>query len=234
MSSSETASQSKWRALYALRERIVVFISQLEKRTRLFPPPFHRHTVGGDNAIDQLQIQHSETISKCTGEYIVGVFNKGDSIASGSTATLLCNCPGWMLTQPEYAELNNEEHENMDALYGIGVSLKCFVQKHWNDKWNPAWKEMDWVLLGDPVTTGANLNTLSGINGMTYNCEFRINYSSDIKLQTSDGRYAIRSDMVTIHKQKTAAIATGSELFIPYDNLIKEKEEVMQERLNPS
>jgi hypothetical protein len=214
----------------------------------LYPPPFHRHTIGGDAKIDALHIQYSDTVSSVADELILGVFvtdgastsSKTDGTENSRTShsrnsscssghTYLCNYPGWLLTEHEYTELNNEDHENMGALYGFSVPLKAFVRTHWNEVWDPAWKEVDWVLMGDPVTTGANLNTLSGISGKTYNCEFRINHHASLKLPTKDGRYAVVSDMVTIHRQsKVKLLAPNTELFVAYDNVIKGKKQMLE------
>jgi hypothetical protein len=119
----------------------------------------------------------------------------------------------------------------MGALYGFSVPLKVFVRKNWNEAWDPAWKEVEWVLMGDPVTTGSNFNTLSGISGKTYNCEFRVNHHASLKLLTKDGRYSVVSDIVTIHKRsKVKLSASNAELFVAYDNVIKDKGQMLQDQ----
>lgn len=134
-SSSSTAdatlnNQAKWDTLYTLRERMLLFVAHLKRRTRLYPPPFYRATVGGDAAVNWLTIQHSHTVSRVAEEYVLGVFYTPDAVAtvaaaaaaaSTNSGTYLCNYPGWILTQEEYAELNNEHNLNMKALYGVGV-----------------------------------------------------------------------------------------------------------------
>lgn len=236
MSAATSSLQDKWDAMYALRKRIVQFVTVLEQRNRLHPPPFHRHLIGGDAHIEQLQIRHSETISRYAEEYMVGTFNGKSSADSSndhishSVNTFLCNYPGWLLTQQEYSELNDEQHENMNALYGVEVALKAFAAKHWKATWDPAWKDIDWVVLGDPVTVGANINTLSGAKDKTYNCELRINYSADMKIATLDGRYAVSSDLVTVHRQAKVSIAHGDELFVAYDNVIRHKLQTLAKR----
>jgi hypothetical protein len=228
---SDSSNQVKWDTLYTLRERIVLFILQLERRTRLYPPPFHRATVGGDAVGSDLAIRHSETISHVAKAYLLGVFKHGENDTVDRSGTCLCNYAGWLLTQEEYAELNNEHNLNMTALYGVGVPLHAFVLKHWNEEvWDPAWKEVEWVLLGDPVTTGANINTLTGTAKKVYNAEIHVNCSKDMKVATKDGRYAVLSEMVTIHKQPKVAVKVGDEIFIAYDNVVKEKQQVLQER----
>jgi hypothetical protein len=145
----------------------------------------------------------------------------------------LCNYPGWLLTQHDHAELNNADNENMGALYGLSVPLKAFALKHWDEcRWDPAWKDVDWVVMADPVTTGANVNTLSGISGKTYNCEFHVNPHASMKLLTKDGRYSVLSDTVSLHwqaarKAKIASTSGGTELFVAYDNVIKEKKQIL-------
>jgi len=227
-SSSPTSHDAKWETLYALRERIVRFVAQLEKRTKLYPPPFHRCMIGGDAKIEQVSVRYSEDVSQSAGEYIVGVFNDGETIGSHPSSTYVCNYPGWIVTQQEYTELNDHAHENMGALFGIDVPLQAFVRKHWNPNWDPAWKAVEWVVLGDPVSTGSNFNTLSGIPNKAYNCEFRINNCAEYKVLTKDGRYSVISDLVTIHRQKAATIRTGAELFVAYDNLIRVKKKKQQ------
>ena len=167
-------------------------------------------------------------VQRRCGEYIVGVFNDGETIDPHSS-TYVCNYPGWILTQQEYTELNDDAHENMGALFGIDVPLQAFVRKHWNPTWDPAWKEVEWVVLGDPVSTGGNFNTLSGIPNKAYNCEFRINNRAEYKVLTKDGRYSVISEVVTIHRQKAATIRTGVELFVAYDNLIRAKKRLAAE-----
>ena len=245
--------QRKWDSVYALRERIVRFVAQLERRTKLYPPPFHRATIGGDAHLNSLQVQHSEAVSRVAGDYMLGVFHttqqqqqeedtsssSRSSSSSNSTSfapSFLCNYPGFLLTPQEYDELNDELHENMGALYGFDTPLSSFVSSHWDDSWNPCWKEVDqWVLLGDPVTTGSNLNTLAGLTGgSSYNCEFRVNTRAEMKLRTSDGRYAVSSDMVTVHGRSSGSSKQGAkavsrlgpheELFVAYDHVIKRKQ----------
>jgi hypothetical protein len=245
-SSTNALEQVKWDTLYALQERIVRFIASLERRNRLYPPPFHRRTIGGDAKIDGLRIQYSDTVSSVANKTVLGVFLNADdsgissesgtevctsssssSTSSSSSNTYLSNYPGWLLTEDEYAELNNKDHENIGALYGFGLPLKAFMRKHWSEAWDPPWKEVDWVLMGDPVTTGANFNTLSGIKGKTYNCEFRVNHHPSLKLLTKDGRYSVVSDIVTIHTQsKVKRLASHAELFVPYDDVVKGKKRV--------
>ena len=225
---STSSHDAKWETLYALRERIVRFVGQLEKRTKLYSPPFHRYMIGGDAKIEQVSVRYSEDVSQSAGEYIVGVFNDGETIDPHSS-TYVCNYPGWILTQQEYTELNDDAHENMGALFGIDVPLQAFVRKHWNPTWDPAWKEVEWVVLGDPVSTGGNFNTLSGIPNKAYNCEFRINNRAEYKVLTKDGRYSVISEVVTIHRQKAATIRTGVELFVAYDNLIRAKKRLAAE-----
>jgi len=111
---STSSHDTKWETLYALRERIVRFVAQLEKRTKLYPPPFHRCMIGGDAKIEQVSVRYSEDVSQSASEYIVGVFNDGETIDPHSS-TYVCNYPGWILTQQEYTELNDETHENMGA-----------------------------------------------------------------------------------------------------------------------
>jgi hypothetical protein len=79
---------TKWEALYALRERIVLFVAMLERRNRLYPLPFHRCMHGGRRCenLDALTVRYSDTVSTvAAGETILGVFFEKTEINNQST-----------------------------------------------------------------------------------------------------------------------------------------------------
>jgi hypothetical protein len=225
-SSMSNQLQTKYNNMYELRERIVRFVCMLERRTRLYPAPFHRQLVGGDAHVDSVEMRHSEDVTNAAKSFCVGVFHVGP--VSLSSSHYICNYTGWLLTVSEYDELNDEEHENMQCLYGFDVPLTNFVQTHWNPKWDEACRDMKWVVMGDPVSIGGNFNTLSGIADKAYNCEFRVDTRSQLKIATRDGRFSVVSDIVTIHKKKGVVLRDGMELFVAYDNVIKKKNKLQE------
>lgn len=77
----EQSTKIKWDILYTLRARIIQFIVSLEKRTKLYPPPFHRFLVGEDAKLDQLSVRYSEKVSQCASDYILDEFNDRFSLA---------------------------------------------------------------------------------------------------------------------------------------------------------
>jgi hypothetical protein len=239
---SVQSETNKWALLRALRQRIVQFVAALETEHRHSPAPFVRRLHGDSTHLPELVVHKSESVSTAaaTGECILGVFYAGSTLKRGTTVKL-ANYTGWLLTAEEYNELNDAAHENMNALYGFEVkSLTTFVDAHFKDDDDDAggdkrWKGATWVVLGDPVTMGANVNTPGRAtrsarrSGWTLmipqrtNVEFHINTDSNLKQRRRDGRYAVSAELVTMHKRLHSAMHEGDELFVAYDRLLAAK-----------
>ena len=128
--------QKKWDRLYALKNRIMLFIAELERRYRLLPPPFLRGMVGGQVEWKHAKIEYSKAVSTAANnECMLGVFNSGAGLPVHARE-FIATYSGWILTRDEYDELNSIEREKMGCLYGIEANaLKTFVTANWDNNW---------------------------------------------------------------------------------------------------
>ena len=240
MSAAASALDAKWASLRALRTRIIAFVAELETRYKLLPPPFVRTQVGNAFEWDKVYIQHSAAVTKAANdEFMLGVFYNGTTNLSSGSKQCVATYSGWFMTQDEYNELN--KRENMGALYGVEASaLKTFVQANWDEhRWDAAWKQMDWVVVADPVSVAANINASFGVvkpsavrDGLVSqrsNTRFSCDHRASLKVRQSDGRYTVDCGYMSVHKANDATIKPGDELFLSYGALIRDKLEQQQQ-----
>jgi hypothetical protein len=181
------------------------------------------------------QIKHSQSVTDAAhNQFMLGVFNELKDL-SKHERQFIGTYSGWILTRDEYDELNRLEGIKMNALYGIEAkALKRFVADHWDETWEPSWKDAEWTVLADPVSVAANINSSFNVYKRsksnesqavkaTTNCKFSCNHSSELKIKNEAGRYAIKSTYMNVEKKANVAIAKGDELFLAYHRLIKDK-----------
>ncbi len=123
----------------------------------------------------------------------------------------------------------------MEALYGIEAkALKSFVASHWDETWEPSWKNADWIVLADPLSVAANINSSFNVYKhsknnesqtvkATTNCRFSCHHSTELKIKDESGRYAIKTSYITVEKKVDVSIPKGEEFFLAYHRLIKDK-----------
>lgn len=230
----EDESTKKWNHLYKLKNRILLYVAELERRYKIVPPPFLREMVGGQVEWNEVVVKHSEAVSKAANnDYTLGVFYQVVTNLSAGSRQFIGTYSGWILTRAEYDELNSVDRECMGALYGAEANaLKGFVTNHWDINWDVAWKEVDWVIVADPTSLTANINAPSNIVkiGKTGdqvkqrpNCCFSFDHSNSLKIKCGNGRYAIMNTYLSVYKQIHTSIASGQELFLGYHKLIQDK-----------
>lgn len=207
-----------------VKRQIESFLKAKDKASASDPCPFHRKLSGKQFVLPGIKFGVSLPVSKVAGEVCRGVFNVGAPLSGKNVK--LANYPGYLMTKDEYDELVDKNGKHF--AYGIKVSLSDFLNSRLLSKPGgqsfraSKWYKQQWVVMGDPLAFGTNINTLGRLRdykGFDNNCEFRMCYDQDLKTFTR-GKFRVDMEIIRVFKQDKATINTGDELFAPYGALL--------------
>jgi len=259
---TEAEYTKKWESMQLLHDHIQAYVDELEQNQAYCPCPYVRQliTISGEStALPELVCRKStEVTTAAGGKYMLGVFYDTEDVSDGSNdiksssgepEPIVCTYTGWIMTTEEYLVLN--ERENSRALYGIDIK---FLQQYADDlcqakERRDRWSGKDWVLMGDPITLGGNINTTAGvrytnisgdIKARTPNCKFveddtelsAIEKQVDSARKRNDvnARCSVSNALVGVRKLANRVIKPGDELFVLYDKLLREPDDSETER----